>query len=166
MSLNLGCLILLIDSNFDHALCFLRSGKHGHARVGWQSANSFRIIACVYSVYQTQICEIIDIDAIFENYNYFIFPQLHSFNKSFEAKFPNAFVLVVVPEKDFIHRKLRVWPSSYKGQNVASKEHFNNAYSSIKFSFKGVFKGIGIVDLETFLGSTSKASLILIEPYV
>ena len=144
MSLNLGSLILLIDGNFNHALCFFRGGKHWHARVCWQSANSFRVIACVYIVYQAQICEIIDIDTIFENYDnpnkmirslwsLLIFPQLHSFNKSFETQFSNAFVLVVVPEKDFIHRKLRMWSSSYKRQNVASEEHFNYADSSIKF---------------------------------
>ncbi len=42
---------------------------------------------------------------------------------------------MVVPKEDLVHGKLRVLPSSDKGQNIASEEHLNNSDSAIELYF-------------------------------
>jgi hypothetical protein len=40
---------------------------------------------------------------------------------------------MIVPEQDFIHRKLGVLSTANQSQDIASEEHFNNADATIEF---------------------------------
>ena len=53
--------------------------------------------------------------------------EAHSFDFTAKAQLPNAQVLVVVPDHDLVGGVPRALPSAHKSENVAAKEHLDDA---------------------------------------
>ena len=62
-----------------------------------------------------------------------ILSQLHCFDKGLEAQLTYAFVLVIIPQENFVHWELWMRATTNKCQNVASEKHFDYSYASIEF---------------------------------
>ena len=61
-----------------------------------------------------------------------VFTQLDRLDHRSEAKFSDAFQLVVIPKHHFVRREFRSLPTANKGEDVASEEHLDDSDSPLK----------------------------------
>jgi hypothetical protein len=76
------------------------------------------IFTSIYGINQAKISKVIDIDALLKNHDDLVSSQLYCLNSTLVAEFAYALLLIVVPEQDFIYRKLGISSAAHERQNI------------------------------------------------
>lgn len=143
-----------VVGNADEALLVGRGGQDRITVVGCvERTQALRVVASVDRIDQSQIGEVVHIDSILEHdhnsteeewlavlINLLVFPQFDCHYLRFEREFPDGFLLMVIPEHDFVGRELWVGTTANKCKDIAPEEHLNYSDPALKIYSRVKFK--------------------------
>ena len=132
MPFNQQISIFVIVSDSDGAFFLVEVCENWYIGVGTEGTETLRVIVSVYGIEQPQIGKVIDIDAVLKDYHDLVFPEPHRLDESLETQLSDALVLMIVPEKHFVHGKLWVLSTADESQDIASEKHLDNSDAAIE----------------------------------
>jgi hypothetical protein len=113
---------------------------------------------------QFEIGEVVYVDLVLENDDDAIPSEAHSANLGSEGELPDAPVLLVVPNHDFVGRIQGLLAAADQCQDVAAEEHLHHGDAAVReVSLERPLEGLAVEDPEAGLGGTGEAAMVLVE---
>ena len=148
---------LLVDVHPHSPFLLVWAGKDTFLIIKTNSAKTERVLACFNRVYESEVGEVVHIDALLQDDDHLVSSKLYGVDVLLERQLSNALLLMIIPEHHFICWVFRMRTASHKRKNITSEQHLYNPNASIEFSLECVFVRTRIVDSKSSPCSASKA---------
>jgi len=156
----------IVKFNTNVAFLQPRANQNRVASVRAKGTQSCRVLYGLNVIYELEVCEVVHVDLVFEDYDHPVSTELHSFYVRTKAELPDASILVIVPDHHFIWRESWVSASPNQSKDVASEEHLNARNTALLEVFPvSLFEGITVVNPKSFVRSACNATIILVKPH-
>mmetsp|Transcript_1202 Transcript_1202/g.2585 ORF Transcript_1202/g.2585 Transcript_1202/m.2585 type:complete len:334 (-) Transcript_1202:217-1218(-) len=139
------------------------TGQHCVVGARAETADALWVGDCVDLEDRSEIGELVHENLEFENDNDFVSSQTDGFDLMTKAQLPDVLAPLIVPNDNFVGRKLAVFLRADKSKYVAPKEHLDVPDTAVQLARDGLLEGSTVENLEAVCEPHSEAALILVE---